>query len=73
MVEMVSNLRVSGIAAKMRFSIRRKLRNAGAVSKETAVTPDEAELSPGEIQWLKYLGGGIFSIIKKTDDGRYYT
>ncbi|OYT50092.1 hypothetical protein B6U79_00395 [Candidatus Bathyarchaeota archaeon ex4484_231] len=65
-------LSVYGAIAKMRFAIIDKLKRAGAVSPETAVTPEEADLSLEEIRWLKYLAGGSLSTIKKTENGRYY-
>jgi hypothetical protein len=56
----------------MRFSIIQKLRKIHAVSAETAVTLEEANLNQEEMQWLKVLVGA-FSPIKKTKDGKYYT
>ncbi len=65
---------LSGLDFKMRFSIARKLRKAGAVSEEKAMVPKEIGLNMQEIGWLQYLAGGTLSStpIKKTKDGRYY-
>ena len=62
---------MEGLAAKMRYLIVSKLGKAGAVSAESAVTPEEAGLNQQEISWLSYLAGGL-SPIRKTEDGRYY-
>ena len=63
---------MEGLAAMMRYMIVSKLEKAGAVSPESAVTPEEAGLNPQETSWLPYLAGGLSSPIKKTGDGRYY-
>ena len=63
---------MEGLAAMMRHMILSKLEKAGAVSPESAVTPEEAGLNPQEISWLPYLAGGLSSPIKKTENGRYY-
>ncbi|MCW4021040.1 MAG: hypothetical protein NWF14_07440 [Candidatus Bathyarchaeota archaeon] len=63
---------VYGLIAKMRFTIISKLKAVGAVSVETAVTPEEADLNLEEIRWLPYLAGGALSTIKRTENGRYY-
>ena len=63
---------MEGLAAGMRYMIVSKLEKAGAVSSESAVSPEEAGLTPQEISWLPYLAGGLSSPIKKTEDGRYY-
>jgi len=44
----------------------------GAVSKEKAVTVQEADLDVQERNWLVYIAGGLFSKVKKTKDKRYY-
>ena len=59
------------LIAKRRFSILHKLRKVEAVSSETAVTPEAADLNLKELQWLMYLAEA-FSEIGKTADGRYY-
>ena len=46
---------------------KRKLKKAGAISKETAKTPKELELNE---RWLKMIAhAGVVA----TPDGRYYT
>ena len=62
---------MEGLAAKIRYMIVSKLEKAGAVSPESAVTPEEAGLNLQEIGWLRYLAGGLLTI-RKTGDGRYY-
>jgi hypothetical protein len=61
-----------GVVEKLRLSITRKLAEAGASSQENAVTPDEADLTLSEREWLIYLAGGMTSRIRKTSDDRYY-
>ena len=56
----------------MRQKIANKLEKAGATTKETAVTIEEAEFDLQEIQWLSYVAGGFLSRIKKTNDQQYY-
>ena len=58
-------------AIKKRFSILAKLAKAGALSRETAVSPDKAHLNELEREWLTYLTGGM-ERIRKTEDGLYY-
>jgi hypothetical protein len=58
-------------AIKKRFTILAKLTKAGAISKETAVSPDKAHLNLREREWLIYLAGGM-ERIQKTEDGLYY-
>lgn len=56
----------------MEDGIRAKLLKAKAVSKEEAVTIQEAHLDMQEQNWLDYVAGGLFSEVKKTRDRRYY-
>lgn len=56
----------------MRFAIVSRLRKAEAVSREKAVTPKETNIDVEEPGWLRYLAGGGLSVIKKTENGRYY-
>jgi hypothetical protein len=56
----------------MCHSIVLKLRKVGAVSKERAVTIEEAKLNSRERNWLPYFAGIFLGEIKKTDDKRYY-
>jgi len=58
-------------AIKKKYSILAKLAKAGALSKETAVTPDKARLNWIEKEWLVYLAGGN-ERIQKTKKGLYY-
>lgn len=69
---MTSRTAIYGASAKMMYVIVSKLKEAGAVSPVEAVTPEEADLDPAEVRWLRYLAGGTLSRIKKTRDGRYY-
>jgi len=56
---------------KVRYIVEKKLAESQASSPDTAVTPDEAELTITECRWLIYLAGGL-SRIRKTQDDRYY-
>ena len=60
------------LVQRIRCSIESKLAEANDPSAETAVTPDEAELTLSERNWLTYFAGGITSRIGKTKDYRYY-
>lgn len=52
-------------------SIRSKLEAVGAVSPETAVTPQTAEISSGvDLSWLADFAK--LGIVGKTEDGRYW-
>ena len=44
----------------------------GATSRETAATTQQAHFSMKEINWIDYIAGGMFAMIKKTGDGRFY-
>ena len=57
---------------KMRYKILSKLRKAGAVSRDNAVTIGEADLDYQEQMWLDYFAGSFLGKIKKTQDRRYY-
>ena len=61
-----------GVVEKVRLSIIDKLTSVGASSEENAVTPDEADLTLLEREWLIYIVGGMTSRIRKTPDYRYY-
>ena len=63
---------VSGTIFKMEQFIRAKLLAAGAISREKAVTIQEAHFDMQEQNWLNYVAGGLFANIKKTTDKRYY-
>ena len=61
-----------GNFVKMEQSIRAKLLTAKALSKEKAVTIQEADFDMQEQNWLNYVAGGLFAEVKKTVDRRYY-
>ena len=63
---------LSGFQFKMHYKILHKLRKAGAVTKDSAVTIGEAELNREEQMWLDYFAGSFLGRIKKTQDHRYY-
>lgn len=68
----MSRSALSGFDFVMRYRISSKLKNAGATSKENAVTVEEAKLNSQEQQWLPYFAGAFLGEIKKTADKRYY-
>jgi hypothetical protein len=68
----VYSLSLSGFQFKMHYKILHKLRKAGAVSKDSAVTIREANLDYQEQMWLDYFAGAFLGRIKKTEDRRYY-
>ena len=68
----VYGLSLSGFQFKMQYKILNKLRKAGALSKDSAVTIGEAELDMQEQMWLDYFAGAFLGKIKKTEDQRYY-
>jgi hypothetical protein len=63
---------MSGIQYKMEQKLIRKFMQAGATSKEKAVTLEEARLDMEEYCWLDYFAGTFLGSIKKTRDHRYY-
>ena len=63
---------VSGTIYKMEQCIRAKLLAAGAISREKAVTVEEAHLDMQEQNWLHYIAGGLFAVVKKAEDERFY-
>ena len=63
----------SGTVFKMEQCIRAKLLAVGANSKDKAVTIQEAHFDMQEENWLRYIAGGLFAVVKKTKDKRYYT
>ena len=63
---------LSGFQFKMQYKILNKLRKAGALSKDSAVTIGEADLNYQEQMWLDYFAGAFLGKIKKTEDQRYY-
>ena len=56
----------------MQHRLIRKLEKAGAISAETAVTFQEANLNDQEEYWLSYFAGSFLGKIKKTPDRLYY-
>ncbi len=62
---------VSGTIFKMEQSIKAKLVSIGATSAVKAVTIQEAGLDMQEENWIGYVAGGLFSIVKKKGN-KYY-
>ena len=56
----------------MHQQLIRKFKKAGAISEETAVTIEGADLDFSEYCWLPYFAGIFLGRIKKTKDQRYY-
>ena len=65
-------LSMSGIQFQMEAQIIRKLKDAGAISEEKAVTFEEANLDMQEQYWLDYFAGVFLGKIKKTKYNKYY-
>ena len=63
---------VSKTISEMQQRIAFKLRAVGAISRDKAVTIREADLDDPEQNWLCYIAGGLFALVKKTQDKRYY-
>jgi hypothetical protein len=63
---------VSKTVLEMQQRIASKLRAVGAYSKDKAVTAQEADFDAPEQNWLDYIAGGLFALVKKTQDKRYY-
>ena len=63
---------MSGIQFKMEQQLVRKFMQAGATSKERAVTVEEAKLDLSECCWIDYFAGNFLGRIKKTREHRYY-
>lgn len=51
----------------LRKRIKRKVREAGAISEETAKTSKELCIDESTLKWLEFVKD-----VKKTRDGRYY-
>ena len=62
----------SGIIFGIEARIRSKLVSLGATSKEKAITGKEANFNLEEFGWINYIAGGMFAVVKKTGDGRFY-
>lgn len=56
----------------MQQRIASKLSAVGANSRDKAVTAREADFDAPEQNWLDYVAGGLFALVKKTQDKRYY-
>jgi hypothetical protein len=63
---------MSGYQYKIEQQLVRKFKQAGATSKEKAVTLEEAKLDMKEYCWIDYFAGNFLGKIKKTRDHRYY-
>lgn len=63
---------VSKTISEMQQRIASKLRAVGADSRDNAVTAQEADFDVPEQNWLGYIAGGLFALVKKTQDKRYY-
>jgi hypothetical protein len=63
---------VSKTVSEMQQRIASKLKAVGANSSDNAVTAQEADLDFPEQNWLSYIAGGLFALVKKTQDKRYY-
>jgi hypothetical protein len=63
---------LAGFQFAMGYRLASKLEKAGATSKETAVTVEEAGLDLQEQAWLNYFAGAFLGRIKRTEDKRYY-
>lgn len=59
---------VSKTISEMQQRIASKLRAVGANSKDKAVTAREAHFDVPEQNWLDYIAGGLFALVKKTQD-----
>ena len=64
--------KVSQTIDEMQQRIASKLRAVGANSRDKAVTIREANFDDPEQNWLTYIAGGLFALVKKTQDKRYY-
>ncbi len=64
--------KTTGILFGLEATIRTKLIAVGATSREKAVTSQEAHFDMQEQNWINYIAGGLFAMVKKTGDGRFY-
>ena len=62
----------TGILFGLEDTIRTKLIAIGATSEEKAVTCQEAHFTMQELNWMDYIAGGMFAMIKKTRNKRFY-
>jgi hypothetical protein len=63
---------VSQTIFEMQHRIASKLKAVGANSIDNAVTIREVDFDDPEQNWLVYIAGGFFALVKKTQDKRYY-
>ena len=63
---------VSKTIFEMQHRISYKLEAAGAKSSDKAVKAGEANFDVTELNWLDYIAGVLFALVKKTKDRRYY-
>ena len=63
---------VSKTISEMQQKIAFKLRAVGTNSRDNAVTVREVDFDDPEQNWLDYIAGGLFALVKKTQDKRYY-
>ena len=61
-----------GLEFEMQHRLVRKLEKAGAISVETAVSFEQADLDDQEEYWLDYFAGVFLGKIKKTKNHLYY-
>jgi hypothetical protein len=64
--------KTTGILFGLEATMRTKLIAIGATSLEKAVTSQEAHFNQQELNWMDYIAGGMFSMIKKTRNKRFY-
>ncbi len=62
----------SGIHFAIKAKIKSKLAAVGAISRDKAVTCNQANFSMQERNWIDYIAGGMFAEVKKTGTGRFY-
>lgn len=62
---------VTGTVFKMEEGIKAKLAAAGATSESKAVTIEEADFDMQEVNWIGYVAGGLFAVVKKKGN-KYY-
>lgn len=62
---------VTGTVFKMEEGIKAKLAAAGATSEAKAVTIEEADFDMQEVNWIGYVAGGLFAVVKKKGN-KYY-
>jgi len=66
------DISIYGIQLKIHQQLIRKFRKVGAISEETAVSIECANLNLQEQSWLDYFAGSFPGSIKKTKSHLYY-